>query len=283
MVLHMDMGIMVGKKSIFVKSPKRLFTFGCSFTQWWMPTWANILSYDLDIPTYNYGLCAAGNQYIFNSLMQADCFYKFNEDDLIMICWTNISREDRYKEGQWIVSGNIYSAEPLYDKTYIKKWADEYGYAVRDFALIKASWEFLNSKKCQFHFLKMLDFSRTNQKDPSDTKDISTLEDFYGFYIDQIEDSFYKVLWNNDLDAKIRIDKNIHPKYVDMHPLPSEHLSYLTSVFDHNFKDETKTKISEIEIEIKKNIVDTLNNGKSIQECMIKNYQFGRLETIDKL
>ena len=58
----------------------RLFTFGCSFTSYHWPTWANILAYDYDIPLYNYGLNGAGNQFIFNMLMQADSFNNFTEN-----------------------------------------------------------------------------------------------------------------------------------------------------------------------------------------------------------
>ena len=105
--------------ALIIKKPKRLFTFGCSFTKFYYPTWANIIAHDLEIPLYNYGKPGAGNQYIFNTIMQADTIYNFNKDDLIMVCWSSISREDRYKDGNWMVAGNIYT-KLRYDSAYIK-------------------------------------------------------------------------------------------------------------------------------------------------------------------
>jgi hypothetical protein len=40
---------------------KRAFLFGCSYTEYKWPTWANILKKDLDIPVYNWGLSGLGN------------------------------------------------------------------------------------------------------------------------------------------------------------------------------------------------------------------------------
>ena len=57
---------------LFSKKPTRIFTFGCSFTDYIWPTWANIIAYDLNIPFHNYGRGGAGNQFIFNTIMQAE-------------------------------------------------------------------------------------------------------------------------------------------------------------------------------------------------------------------
>ena len=61
---------------------KRFFSFGCSFTRYAWTTWSDIIAEELKVPYYNYGGAGAGNQYIFNTVMQADAFYKFDENDL---------------------------------------------------------------------------------------------------------------------------------------------------------------------------------------------------------
>lgn len=68
---------------------KRLFAFGCGFTNYYWPTWAEMLAYDLDIPLYNYGKENIDNKEIFNSLMQADNFFNFNENDIVVVQWNH--------------------------------------------------------------------------------------------------------------------------------------------------------------------------------------------------
>jgi hypothetical protein len=72
----------------------RLFTFGCSFTNYRWSTWADCLAPEFD-EFKNWGQSGAGNPYIFNSVMEADQQYIFNSTDTVVVCWTNIMREDR--------------------------------------------------------------------------------------------------------------------------------------------------------------------------------------------
>ena len=107
-------------KNLVTIKINRIFTFGCSFTDYAWGTWANILGYEFpDAKFYNFGKSGAGNHYIFNTLMQADSSYKFTHEDLVIVQWTNISREDRFLDtepeqdpnfiagGQWITPGKI--------------------------------------------------------------------------------------------------------------------------------------------------------------------------------
>ena len=80
---------------LITRPPKRIFTFGCSFVEYYWATWAEILGKDLGIPLYNFGKSGGGNQYIANTFAQANAVYNFNEDDLIIVSWTNVCREDR--------------------------------------------------------------------------------------------------------------------------------------------------------------------------------------------
>ena len=72
---------------LYNTKPSRLFTFGCSFTEWNWATWANILAYDLDCEFYNFGRRGAGNFYISNLITQADSVYNFCSDDLCLTAW----------------------------------------------------------------------------------------------------------------------------------------------------------------------------------------------------
>jgi hypothetical protein len=234
------------KPHLFNHAPQRLFTFGCSFTGFKYPTWAEVLAYELDIPFYNYGRSGAGNSYMFNMLMQADNYFNFNPNDLIIICWTNLAREDRFSNGAWHTPGNIYT-QRTYSAEWVREWADLEGFALRDAALIKAADEFLSKRQVQYHFLSMLNLlERINQWKP--TKDDARLIEIkknYCQYFDRILPSFYQVLWNNDIEHKLAEEHKIHPKLRNGHPTPAEHLAYLTQVFEHQFKPETKAVVAQ--------------------------------------
>lgn len=100
---------------------KRLFTFGCSLTSYSPPTWADIISWDLNIPTQNWGQSGIGNVGIFHKMVECDIRNKFTEDDLILVLWSSWTREDRYKEYSWLAGGTIFN-NPYYDEDFIKKY-----------------------------------------------------------------------------------------------------------------------------------------------------------------
>lgn len=241
---------------LITKPSKRLFSFGCSFTKFFWSTWPEIIAYDLDIPLYNYGQSGAGNQYIANMVCQADNLYNFTEDDLIIVSWTNVAREDRWVDSQWITPGNIYS-QGIYDQSFVEKWADPLGYLIRDLASIKLVKNFLDHKKCQFHFFSMCDIAY--QFNQNSTIDIvpdhlkykySEILSQYENIINFILPSFFRILWNNDL-VKNKFDIEESQGYIlfkDGHPYPEEHFKFLKIVFpEHKFQHETLMKIDDVQ------------------------------------
>jgi hypothetical protein len=230
------------------RQPRRLFAFGCSFTKYyWGCTWPEIISRDLNIPVYNYGLSGAGNQYIANMVAQADALYDFDEGDLIMVEWTNVCREDRWRKHKWEVSGNIFTSNLLGD-SFVKDWADPVGYLIRDLASIKFVTALLKSKGCQFHLLSMnniieeFDQNSNLKLDRNYAYEHTKLKSMYHNELKLIHPSFYETLWENDMwNKKLRPEQNFFDDYYsDGHPSPIEHLTFLQKTFtDHVFKDET--------------------------------------------
>lgn len=269
------------KPKLITRLPKRLFVFGCSFTQYRWPTWANIIAYDLNIPFYNYGRPGAGNYFIFNMLMQADADYQFNQDDLIIICWTNVAREDRYKNGNWVTPGNIYTQQ-AFDQKYVQEWADPVSYLIRDFAFIKASWELLDKRACQFHFLKMIDFSQVDQW-AATAHDVSDeLTKKYEYYLSKVAPSFYKVLWNNSTTVQLRSeDEKYDSKFTDGHPTVKDALNYLQGVFDHEFKQQTIDTVNTSERLLENTIRENIQKKIKAEKMNFENVFFNRSKNIN--
>jgi hypothetical protein len=99
----------------------RAFMFGCSFTNYVWPTWADMLAHQVDFPAYNLGKGGIGNVGILHELVKADIKYKYTDNDLIIIMWSHWSREDRYFKNGWEAHGNVFS-NPFYDSNFIKKY-----------------------------------------------------------------------------------------------------------------------------------------------------------------
>jgi len=234
---------------LITRKPKRLFTFGCSFSNYfWGGMWPEIVAYDLNIPYYNYGLCASGNQYIACMIMQADIFYKFDSDDLIIVQWTNVCREDRYAWGAWQSSGNIFTSN-YYDDTYKKQYADPEGYLLRDLTSIQFVDTFLTSKECQYHFLSMVNIASTPDQYSDDTKIFDNITGIFSNTLSKIHKSFYEVLWDDKISIKLKRDMQlISKKFIDGHPHPAETLDYLQKTFtEHSFDARTIQSVGEIQ------------------------------------
>lgn len=218
----------------------RLFTFGCSFTNYYWSTWADCLAPEFD-EFYNWGQSGAGNHFIFNSVMEADQRHKFCAGDTVVICWTNILREDRYT-GNWQTPGNITTCE-FYNKDYIHKYVTERGCLIRDIALIKGTSKFLeNIPGVNFKFLSMCPIVFPDQYKTTATG-CQDVQELYANVLDSILPSFYETVLKQDWELNWQTGRR------DLHPSPVEHLAYLDTVLPGWVTNEsTRVKIAEEEL-----------------------------------
>lgn len=101
----------------------RLFTFGCSYTRWHWPTWADIIARDIGCHYENWAQPGLGNVGIQHKMLECDLKNKFTEDDLVLVAWSGWTREDRYQNGSWQLRGNIASGN-TYSNKFIETWWD---------------------------------------------------------------------------------------------------------------------------------------------------------------
>ena len=210
----------------------RLFTFGCSFTNYRWSTWADCLAPEFD-EFQNWGQSGGGNHYIFNSVMEADQRHHFDSNDTVVVCWTTVLRDDRYVDKRWHTLGNMFNC-PIYDPVYLKTHVDERGCVIRDFAYIKAVKTLLESKSdLNWQFLGV---------DNLKSKD----KDVIAVYTDVLESllpSYQEVLFPSGWKIA-----------EDPHPSPAEHLAYLDAVLPGWVtKAETRAIMQEESVNLRKN------------------------------
>lgn len=219
----------------------RLFTFGCSYTNYRWSTWADALAPEFDY-FENWGQSGGGNGFIFNSLMEADQRHKFGVGDTVVVCWTTFMRDDWYVDHRWQTLGGVFST-PIYNTEYVKTHVDERGYVMRDLAYIKGVKALLESKPgliWKFLSLANLKAGTRCDTDPGEPADVMQV---YSDILDSILPSYQEVLFSKGWKTT-----------EDPHPSPAEHLAYLDAVLPGWVtKAETRAKILEESVDLKKN------------------------------
>jgi hypothetical protein len=231
---------------------KRFFAFGCSFTNYKWPTWADIVSQEFtEENSHNYGECGAGNYAIAHSVMEADSFHNLGPDDLVMVMFTNFHREDRYvkSKGGWLYPGNIYS-QGIYSPEWMEYFDEDHA-LMRDLMLIKMLESFLKSKGIDHYFMCMVPFGSTQNGPDESTPEQKELVGRYKDTLDLIKPSIWEVCFNFDwhnvqprsLTKVPDACHHIHGEgwYEDNHAHPREHLEYIQKLWpDTEFKQSTK-------------------------------------------
>jgi len=208
----------------------RLFAFGCSFTNYKYWTWANILAQQYD-EFENWGQSGAGNQFIFHSFMEADQRHRFGAGDTVIVCWTDVMREDRYAQGRgWLTLGNVAWANKIYTKEFIDSGVCQQGYLMRDLNVIKAVREILQNRAgVTWKFMCMVPIDRVSNMN-QDRIDYPQILELYHDVIQSLGTSYIEVLGENywDRDQHLRL-RHGHGG-IDYHPTTQEHLHYLDTV-----------------------------------------------------
>jgi hypothetical protein len=242
----------------------RFFAFGCSFTQNnFRLTWADIIGREFDV-YQNWAKQGAGNQFIFNSLIECNTRHKFTSDDTVIIMWTSVSREDRYVKDTWIVNGSVYNSNSLSEE-WVREFACERGYLIRDLASISAASDLLKVWGVNYKFLSILPIVNPNElresiKNDDNNNDITNL---YSDVIQEIRPSVYEVIFNSE---NWNIKKSNFGQFVaegvrDPHPDPVEALEYVQRIIP--------------EVTISQETIDYVLNfkfGDSLHTCLPKRF-----------
>lgn len=256
---------------------KRAFTFGCSFTSYYWPTWADLISYEI-AETYQYGLCGVGNFYIYQALIEAIIKHNIEKDDLVMIMFSNVTREDRYtkKEG-WIAAGNLFH-QNFYDEKFMKRFFCEKGYLMRDCTLIEGIDRILSCFPADYTLMSMINFDSYN----SDERKMSGVDDVLKLYsntLSKVKPSVFEIIfngnWNNNTKRPIYKTHWADGEYKDNHPTILEHYNYILKTFP-------KTKFNANNIKLAQELEQKLFEAKNI-ECIqetFKNYKCKQAERL---
>lgn len=226
----------------------RLFTFGCSFTNFFWPTWADILGREFK-QFENWGMNGAGNCFQLYSLMECHKRNKLSTDDTVIIMWSSIDREDRWINGHWFLEGGIYNGQEPYTAEYVEKFADPTGFLIRDLAVISATRQLLDSIGCQWYFLSMVPLYYQDKSFYLDSVYYDLDDQIIDLYQDDlytIRSSIYETVFNSDWYSR--------PGYCDLSAYENDYKNLkgsdwpsITDFVNQNFTGIKKSIMKEIQ------------------------------------
>lgn len=217
---------------------KRLFTFGCSLTNYKYPTWANILNCEVNKEFYNLGRGGSGNLFIACRIAEANRRYNFCDTDLVAVMYSSFTREDRYFDNQWQGAGNIFN-QHIYPPSFVKNFADPAGYFIRDYALIDLTNQYLKTlpSKTLIMYSWPIAYKEYVEQPANDSLHnlTSDLEKIYQNSMDKSKLTFIEFLHSKYQDENFVTSKEALCTYIsdtgklitDGHPNTKVHFEYL--------------------------------------------------------
>lgn len=266
---------------------KRLFTFGCSYTNYAWPTWANFLSLEYKI-FQNWAMPGLGNRAIAERVAECACRENLNKDDLVIVQWSSHLRNDYYnvneKVSGWQTRGSIFNyinVERVYDRKWIEKFWFEPAYIMHSLNNIRLVQGLLESVGCEYYMTGMGDIREVGA---DIVTDVLHGENISGSQEDRINavkegkhllyyrepgfEIYEKQIWQDRSDKWLRplnpfshdypehnlifIDKDTKVEYQDHHPTPKQHAFWVEKIL----KD--KLHLSEETIKMSHEIADII-------------------------
>lgn len=243
---------------------KRFFAFGCSYTFYSWPTWADFLG--LSAEEYeNWAIPGLGNQAIFERVVEANTRKKFSKDDVIIIQWSSHLRYDWFnrhslkdRTSNWRTNGSIFSIQnkEILDPHWFYHFFDEFGFLYHTLNFISAAQSLLDAIGCQYYMTGMGDIRNLGHDliDDTDFKEnLSEIDKSWHKYPDLL---FYeKTIWRDHEHIWLEPQQSYAQKHkekffkfadrkrivTDLHPSPWHHSQWIKEIVQPRLKVNIKT------------------------------------------
>jgi len=243
---------------------KRLFTFGCSYTEYSYPTWADILGSTFSFYK-NYGRGGASNYYIMSKFIESNQKHNFTSGDVVYVMFTGFSRftylrkelsksvrddGEYYWHGDWVTNGEIENyfrstKDETTGKLLDSVWTTDLGIYM-SYIAISTVRAILEKSGAEFRLMLAIDNRDfvNNPKTYSLADDsIEAAKKFYElldikYSMDEWRDDNYdqsdRVVWDGAWE-----EVNCPSKRIDGHPTIKMHYDYIKKYFPHLVNERT--------------------------------------------
>lgn len=198
----------------------RFFAFGCSFTNYVWPTWADYLGL-LVKEYYNYGSGGFGNTFIAHQILRANAFHKFNEKDLIIVAWSSPFRFDYQRD----INSNWWETI-MFKVSEIRSPVKNIERIISDEVLISFTVNNIYSTWLILHNLK-LNYYFTNMHDYLDVNNLGSNNDLYPQFYNLKNANWLGSINSHNPPPFKKLTDYFDGKIEDSHPTPKNHLRFL--------------------------------------------------------
>jgi hypothetical protein len=207
----------------------RLFTFGCSHTQWSYPTWADLLATGYD-QFENWAMKGSGNRAIVERLSECILTNQITKDDTVIVQWTDFHRFDMHNPnmnwaGSWNCDGNLHKS--VTTSEFVKDHWFEGSYMYHTYNFIHFAINMLGQLPCKWVMFSRNDLSQDLDQFPMLNCYKSLFDDIHWIsplrnYLEQInfKGINYKLTKKNIWGIEER-------DFVDDHPSPQIYANWL--------------------------------------------------------
>jgi hypothetical protein len=267
------------------KKHRRLFTFGCSFTMYAWPTYADILGHHFE-HYENWAFPGLGNRAIAERVAECHARNNFTKDDIVIVQWSTHIRNDWHKfeimnfdpnsflhiwfrknnQIGWKTQGSIFNPnnrQYIYNDNWIKTFWDEHSYFMYSLNDISLTQGLLESTDCKWYMTSIGDFKKMCTDIPNATDE--NISDQDNIYKSKPEFEVYRSVlehknwlepigtfsWKNEKDSYEFEGDN--GTWLEVHPSHKQHLSYAEEIINldidfTNYKKEITEKIETIKL-----------------------------------
>jgi hypothetical protein len=170
----------------------------------------------------NLGVCGCGNETISCRIVEANKRFCFDSNDLVMVMWTTMCREDRWAGGGWKMTGNIFN-QSEYDENFVNTFADPKGYLIKNMAVIASARQYVYSTNATLVTMTAAPFDY--QQDTGDQQ-VHNILNLYSSENELVHDSLLTVEMDGEWSIGHQYIKN-QMLFNDSHPTPIRYYNYL--------------------------------------------------------
>lgn len=250
---------------------KRLFAFGCSFTHFNWPTWADILGNSYD-HFENWGVSGIGNRGICERVSEFVLSKKLTKNDTVIIQWTDPHRFDLHFNWpaevtrdytNWRAAGSIFDKDKNEEHEFIIRFWNEWSYIMHTMNFIHLTYNLLKNQPSTFYMFSRTDLTKDleNFDQLSIYKDIFAIPEWISYPIqDYLDFKNYKGRKFYTLEENRLLRVASRKEYIDKHPTPVMYLEWLKAGL-----------LKKLDIELDTTPID---HWQSVLDTMVNWYDF---------
>jgi len=267
------------------KKKNRLFTFGCSFTMYAWPTYADILGSYFEVYE-NWAFPGLGNRAIAERVAECHLKNNFTKDDVVLVQWSTHVRNDyhtfvpmeydpksflhvwfrRNNQIGWKTQGSIFNSnnrQHIYNDNWCNIFWDEHSYMMYSLNDMMLTQGLLDSTGCIWRMTSIGDFAKmcsdipdAHDEDISDQQNIFDSKKEFEIYKNVLEhpnwlEPIGTYSWKNKENSyTFEGDKG---PWLEIHPSHKQHLDYAENILNlgidlSDYKINVSEKIEEIKL-----------------------------------